>query len=111
MVYAVNSSAISASQMIVKAEMSFPEIKLARIAVALSVSAFGRPFVRNDSAPLFMIGPAKDRLVNAGIVVKRLSNDNDAALLPRKKENVRLTVVTTTRVISSEIGSSCNRRS
>ena len=62
---------MSASQMIVSAESPRPLAMLARIAVALSVSAFGRNVVANELRPLRKMGIASEAAVSDGTVRKR----------------------------------------
>ena len=62
---------MSASQMIVSAESPRPLAMLARIAVALSVSAFGRNVVANELSPLRKMGIASEAAVSDGTVRNR----------------------------------------
>ena len=62
---------MSASQMIVSAESPRPLAMLARIAVALSVSAFGRNVVANELRPLRKMGIASEAAVSEGTVRNR----------------------------------------
>ncbi len=59
---------MSASQMIVSADSPRPLAMLARIAVALSVSAFGRNVVANELSPLRKMGIASEAAVSDGTV-------------------------------------------
>ena len=95
---------MSASQMMVRADTSRPARMLARIAVALSVSALGRSRVRSDSQPLRKMGAASDRLVNGrhGHETSQQRWPGDSPLPRRSQEKSSDTVVTTTRVTISE---------
>ena len=62
---------MSASQMIVSAESPRPLAMLARMAVALSVSAFGRKVVANELRPLRKMGMASEAAVSDGTVRNR----------------------------------------
>ncbi len=62
---------MSASQMIVSAESPRPLAMLARIAVALRVSALGRNVVANELRPLRKMGIASEAAVSDGTVRNR----------------------------------------
>ncbi len=62
---------MSASQMIVSAESPRPLAMLARMAVALRVSALGRKVVVSELRPLRKMGMASEAAVSEGTVRKR----------------------------------------
>ena len=77
---------MSASQMIVSAESPLPLAMLARIAVALSVSALGRYVVASELRPLRKMGTANETAVSEGTVRNRAASVAGAWLAGLRKK-------------------------